>query len=65
MGNNIFCKMVELGSIRIRMHDGVVRTFTDLRYVPKLMKNLICVGSLNSGGCKIVTDNGKILFVVL
>lgn len=53
MGNNYSCKTVGLGSIRIRMHDGVVRTLTDVRHVPELRKN-----ALDSGGCKLVTSNG-------
>lgn len=58
MGNNHSCKTVGVGSIRIRMHDGVVRTLKDVRHVPELRKNLISVGALDSGGCKIVTWNG-------
>ncbi|CAA2974391.1 Retrovirus-related Pol poly from transposon TNT 1-94 [Olea europaea subsp. europaea] len=58
MGNNHSCKTVGLGSIRIKMHDGVIRTLIDVRHVPDLRKNLISVGALDSGGCKIVTWNG-------
>lgn len=58
MGNNHSCKTEGLGSVRIKMHDGVVRTLMDVRHVPELRKNLISVGALDSGGCKIVTWNG-------
>lgn len=58
MGNNHACKTVGLGSIKIKMHDGVVRTLLDVRHVPDLRKNLISIGALDSGGCKIVTWNG-------
>ena len=58
MGNNHACKTVVLGDIKIKMHDGVVRTLMDVRHVPGLWKNLISVGALDSGGCKIVTENG-------
>jgi hypothetical protein len=34
MGNDFCCKIVGVGSIRIRMNDGYVRTLTDLRHVP-------------------------------
>ncbi|KAK3004470.1 hypothetical protein RJ639_018471 [Escallonia herrerae] len=30
------------------MHDGIVRTLTDVRHVPELTKNLISLGALNS-----------------
>ena len=58
MGNNHSCKTVGLGSVRIKMHDGVVKTLLDVRHVPELRKNLISEGVLDSGGCKIVTWEG-------
>ncbi|KAK2970265.1 hypothetical protein RJ640_000824 [Escallonia rubra] len=30
------------------MHDGIVRTLTDVRHVPELRKNLISLGTLDS-----------------
>ncbi|PHT81193.1 hypothetical protein T459_14208 [Capsicum annuum] len=52
MGNNTPCKVLGKGTVQIRMHDGVVRTLTDVRYVPNLKKNLISLGTLKSLGCK-------------
>ncbi|OIT39786.1 hypothetical protein A4A49_58256, partial [Nicotiana attenuata] len=40
------------------MHDGVVRTLTDVRYVPELKENLISLGTLESLGCKFTGDGG-------
>lgn len=40
------------------MHDGVDKTFLDVRHVPKLQKNLISEGVLDSSGCNIVTWEG-------
>ncbi|GAB2299826.1 hypothetical protein Dimus_038584 [Dionaea muscipula] len=34
MGNNAACKAIGKGTIRLRMHDGVVRTLSDVRHVP-------------------------------
>ncbi|KAK3033756.1 hypothetical protein RJ639_034198 [Escallonia herrerae] len=51
MGNDVACKVVGVGSIQIRMHDGIVRTLTDVRHVPELWKNLISLGTLDSNGC--------------
>ena len=45
-------------SIRLRNHDGLRRTLTDVRYVPDLKKNLISVGALESKGFKVIADNG-------
>ncbi|OIT31598.1 hypothetical protein A4A49_37150 [Nicotiana attenuata] len=58
MGNNVACKVIEKGTIRIKMHDGVVRTLTDVRYVPDLRKNLISLGALESLGCKYIGEGG-------
>ncbi|KAK3016961.1 hypothetical protein RJ639_007857 [Escallonia herrerae] len=33
MGNDVTCKVVGIGSIQIRMHDGIVRTLIDVRHV--------------------------------
>ena len=52
MGNGIPCKIVGVGSIRIRMFDGIVRELMDVRYVPELKSNLISLGVLDSCGYK-------------
>ncbi|KAK3038286.1 hypothetical protein RJ639_029874 [Escallonia herrerae] len=58
MGNNVTCKVVGIGSIQIRMHDGIVRTLTDVRHVPELRKNLISLGMLDSNGCSYRATGG-------
>ncbi|OIT03105.1 hypothetical protein A4A49_57420, partial [Nicotiana attenuata] len=40
------------------MHDGVVRTLTDVKLVPDLKKNLISLGTLESLGCKYTGEGG-------
>ncbi|KAK3003500.1 hypothetical protein RJ639_019834 [Escallonia herrerae] len=58
MENDVACKVVGIGSIQIRMHDGIVRTLTDVndgivrtltdvRHVLELRKNLISLGTLD------------------
>jgi hypothetical protein len=58
MKNVFSCKIVGVGSVRIRMHDGSVRTLTDVRHVPELRKNLISLGVLDSVGYKCTTQGG-------
>ncbi|GJY56996.1 retrovirus-related pol polyprotein from transposon TNT 1-94 [Tanacetum coccineum] len=58
MGNDSPCKVVGIGAIRIKMHDGVVRTLTDVRHVPDLKKNLISLGVLGLKGFKYTIENG-------
>jgi hypothetical protein len=50
MGNDFSCKIVGVGSIRIKMNDGSVRTLKDVRNVPELRKNLISLVFLDSYG---------------
>ena len=52
MGNSDPCKIFGVGSIRIKMHDGVVRTLTNVRHVPDLKQNLISLGTLEEKGCR-------------
>ena len=60
MGNNMTCKVVGIGTVRIRMYDGVVRTLSDVCHVPDLKKNLLSLGIFNSQGYK-YTDEGGVL----
>ena len=50
MGNDARCKAIGLGTIRVRMFDGIVRILTNVRYVLDLKKNLISLGTLDSLG---------------
>ncbi|KAK3002925.1 hypothetical protein RJ639_019029 [Escallonia herrerae] len=50
IGNDVACKVIGIGAIQIRMHDGIVRTLTDVRHVPELRKNLISLGTLDFNG---------------
>jgi len=58
MGNNMPCKTIGIGSIKIRMHDSIVGTLSNVRHVPDLKKNLISLGTLNSNGYKFSTEGG-------
>ena len=42
------CKVIGIGTVRIKMHDGIVRNLKDVRHVPHLKKNLISLGTLDS-----------------
>ena len=50
MGNDNSCKIAEIGSIMLSNHDGPTRILRDVRYMPKLKKNLISLGALESKG---------------
>ena len=46
MGSNAPCNYVGIGSVQFKMHDGVVRTLTEVHHVPKLKKNLVFMGAM-------------------
>jgi hypothetical protein len=50
MGNDVACKIVGIGTIRIRMYDGIMKTLTNVRHMPDLKKNIISLGTLESLG---------------
>jgi len=58
MGNDVSCKTVGIGTIKIKMHDGIIRTLTEVRHVPELKKNLISIGIMDGKGFKCNTENG-------
>ncbi|XXG58369.1 hypothetical protein AAC387_Pa04g0693 [Persea americana] len=54
----VVCKVVGIGAIKIKMHDGIVRTLSDVRHIPELKKNLISLGTLDSNGCTYKAGGG-------
>lgn len=58
MGNDAACKVAGKGAVRIKMHDGVIRTLSDVRHVPDLKKNLISMGTLDALGYKYTGSDG-------
>ena len=55
------CKSVIIGSIPIRMHDGVVRTLIKVHHVLELEKNIVCMGALDSKGFSCWIEGGVTL----
>ncbi|KAK3021368.1 hypothetical protein RJ639_046001 [Escallonia herrerae] len=49
-----------IGTIKIEMFDGIVRTLGDVRYIPDFKKNLISLGTLDSIDCSISIKGGVI-----
>ncbi|GJR00053.1 retrovirus-related pol polyprotein from transposon TNT 1-94 [Tanacetum coccineum] len=56
-------KIIGIGSIMVKMHDGTVRTIRDVRHVEGLKKNLLSLGQLDDLGCKVEIQN-KIMKVI-
>ncbi|TXG72438.1 hypothetical protein EZV62_001017 [Acer yangbiense] len=58
MGNDACCKVTGIGSVKLKLHDGMVKTLTDVRYIPDLKRNLISLGVLDSNGYCYKAQNG-------
>src|SRR3954464_7748960 len=60
MGNNAECKVVGIGSIRMRMFDGEVRTVANVRHVPEVSSNLLSLGALEARGRRFASAKGTL-----
>ncbi|KAE8691239.1 hypothetical protein F3Y22_tig00110890pilonHSYRG00161 [Hibiscus syriacus] len=50
LGDDRCCNIVGIDDVRIKMHDGSVRTLSGIRHIPDLKKNLISLGTLHNNG---------------
>ena len=50
MGDDHPCNVEGIGTVRIKMFDGIVRELKKVRYVPQLKMNLISVGASETLG---------------
>jgi hypothetical protein len=57
MGDNHALEIAGIGTIKLKMYDGLIRTISGVRHVKDLKKNLLSIGQFDSLGCKIRTDN--------
>ena len=60
LGNNLACNVAGIGTINIRMFDGIERDLKQVRYVLELKRNLISLGIMDLAGCSIKTENGNL-----
>jgi len=47
-------KVEGIGSVRMKLHDGVIRTFSNVRFVPSIVVNIISIKEMTSQGYKYV-----------
>ncbi|KAL0286682.1 UNVERIFIED_CONTAM: Retrovirus-related Pol polyprotein from transposon TNT 1-94 [Sesamum angustifolium] len=53
------CNIVGVCEVRIKMHDGTIRTLSDVRHIPDLKKNLISLGTLHKNDFISKTDEDR------
>jgi len=48
MGDDHPCNIEGIGTVSVKMVDGIVRELKEVWYIPQLKKNLISVGALEA-----------------
>jgi hypothetical protein len=59
MGDDSSHQIIGIGSVQIKMHDGIIRTLTDVRHIPDIRKNLISKSSIDGKGYKYSGESVK------
>ncbi|CAL2226790.1 unnamed protein product [Prunus armeniaca] len=60
MGDDSLCLVKGISTVRIRMFDGMIRVLGNVRYVPRLRKNLISLGTLDEAGYGYESKKGRL-----
>ena len=60
MGNNTVCKAVGIGTMKIKMHNGMIQTLMEVRHMPDLRKSLLSIEALAGLGCKMVMEADRL-----
>ena len=58
MGNDHALEIAGIGTIKIKMFDGTIRTIGEVRHVNGLKKNILSLGQMDSHGYKTHVENG-------
>ena len=63
MGDDHPCNIEGMGTVRIKMDDGIVRELKEVRCVPQLKRNFISVGTLEASGMVISVRDGDLRMI--
>jgi hypothetical protein len=58
------CEIIGIGSIYIQVHDGIFKKLINVRFVPKLKRNLISLSTLEAMGFNFAAIDGVLRFLV-
>ncbi|CAL9004270.1 unnamed protein product [Prunus brigantina] len=61
MGDGSICRFERACTIKVKMHDGIVRTLGMIKYIPKLKKNIISFGTFDKNGYSYKAKEGKFI----
>ena len=59
MRNDVVCKIVRTGTVKVKMYDDIIYTFSNVWHVPSLKKNLISLGTLDANDFTYSSSGGK------
>ena len=63
MWNNAVCKIMGIGNINLKLHDGTIKELKQVRYVPELKRNMIFLGMLDQMRCSVRIELGELMIV--
>ena len=63
MGNDQACSVTGIGLVMFQLWDGSFRVVEGVRLVPKLRRNLLSLGMLDSNGCSFKSEKGNLRVV--
>jgi len=58
MGDDHTCRLVDKSTVRIKMYDRIMRELKDMRYIPRITKNLIAIGDSKAEGLRGILGGG-------
>ena len=58
MGNDYWCNIEGIGTVHIKMFDGIAWELKEVRYIPQLKRKLISVGALETLGFEVSIKDG-------
>ena len=58
LGNDQVCEVKGIGEIKLKMSNGSIKIQTEVRFIPKIRRNLISIGVLESKGYKFESADG-------
>lgn len=61
MGDDSICRLKGTSTINVKMHDDIMKTLGIIRYIPKLLKNLISLGIFDKSGYTFKANERKLI----
>ena len=52
--------MIGIGTVRLKLHDGIERILQGVKHVPELKINLISLGIIDENGYSVMLESGSL-----